>query len=200
MSELLPIALNLIVTYLLHMEQKDYNLEIVLTLLQEKEHIRGIAKKLGTNHMLIVRKMRELSNANIVDFVQEGKNKTYFLKKTAEARSCVLMAENYKVLQTLEKYPSLRAIIEKLQRDERIRLALLFGSYAKNTANKRSDIDIFIETNDKALRNELVMVDSKLSLKIGNYERESAVIKEIERSHVVIKGAEELYAKNHFFD
>ena len=182
------------------MEQKNYNLEIVLTLMQERGHIRGIAKKLGTNHMTIDRKMQQLSNSNVVDFVQEGKNKTYFLKKTAEARSHVFMAENYKILQTLEKYPTLRAIIEKLQRDERIRLALLFGSYAKNTANKSSDIDIFIETQDKALRNELALVDSKLSLKVGNYERESALIKEIEKSHVIIKGAEEFYDKNRFFD
>ncbi len=183
------------------MEQKgyDYKLEIVLTLLQERCHIRGIASKLGTNHMIIVRKMQELSESNVVDFVQEGKNKTYFLKKTTEARSLVYMAENYKMLQTIEKYPSLRAFIEKIQRDQRVRLALLFGSYAKKTANKESDVDVFIETHDKALRNELSQADSRLSLKIGSYERESALIKEIEKSHVVLKGVEEFYEKNQFF-
>ena len=76
------------------MEQKDYKLEVVNFLLHERGHARGIANKLGTNHMLIARKINELSKANVVDFVQEGKNKTYFLKKTAEARAFVFMAEN----------------------------------------------------------------------------------------------------------
>jgi len=182
------------------MEQKDYKNEIVLALLQERGHIRGIAKKLGTNHMLIVRKIQELSHANVVDFVQEGKNKTYFLKKTAEARLYVLMAENYKLIQTLQNYPSLRVLIERLQKDPRIHLALLFGSYAKNTANKTSDIDVFIESQDKALRAELTMLNSRLSLKIGAYQNDSALMKEIEQSHVIIKGAENFYEKNQFFD
>jgi predicted nucleotidyltransferase len=182
------------------MEQKDYKLEVVNFLLQERGHIRGIANKLGTNHMLIARKIKELSNANVLDFVQEGKNKTYFLKKTAEARAFIFMAENYQVLQTLEKYPRLRSIIEKIQRDRKIRLALLFGSYAKGTASKDSDIDIYIESRDKNLRKELKLMDSKLSVKIGDYERASSLIKEIEKNHVALKGVEYFYEKNQFFD
>jgi predicted nucleotidyltransferase len=182
------------------MERKDYKLEVVNFLLQERGHIRGIANKLGTNHMLIARKIKELSKANVLDFVQEGKNKTYFLKKTAEARVFILMAENYKILQTLNKYPWLRSVIEKIQRDPKIHLALLFGSYAKGIASKDSDIDIYIESRDKNLRKELKMLDSKLSVKIGDYERSAPLIKEIEKNHVTLKGVEYFYEKNQFFD
>jgi predicted nucleotidyltransferase len=182
------------------MERKDYKLEVVNFLLQERGHIRGIANKLGTNHMLIARKIKELSKANVLDFVQEGKNKTYFLKKTAEARVFIFMAENYKILQTLNKYPWLRSVIEKIQRDPKIHLALLFGSYAKGTASKDSDIDIYIESRDKNLRKELKMLDSKLSVKIGDYERSAPLIKEIEKNHVTLKGVEYFYEKNQFFD
>ena len=38
------------------MEQKDYKLEIVKMLRNEIVHGRGIATKLGTNHMMILRK------------------------------------------------------------------------------------------------------------------------------------------------
>jgi Nucleotidyltransferase domain. len=78
-------------------------------------------------------------------------------------------------------------------------LALLFGSYAKNTATKQSDIDVFVETHNRDLKNELMQADYRLSLKIGSYEKESALIREIERCHVVIKGVEEFYEKNQFF-
>ena len=182
------------------MEQKDYKLEIIIFLLRQRGHIRGISKALGTNHMIITRKMKELSDENVVDFVQEGKNKTYFLKKTAEARTLIFMAESYRNLQTLEKYPRLRNVIEKIQGDEKICLALLFGSYAKGTALKDSDIDIYVESRDRNLRKNLKLLDSKLSVKIGNYDRASPLIKEIEKNHVALKGVEYLYEKNQFFE
>lgn len=181
------------------MEQKDSKLEIVNALLLEPKHIRGIANKLGTNHTLIARKIKELENENIVDFVQEGKNKTYFLKQTTEARQLIFMAENYRVIKTLEKYPRLRRLIQRIQADPKIQLALLFGSYAKGTAQKNSDIDVYVETQDRNLRQDLKLLDSKLSVKIGPYDRESPLIKEIENNHVTLKGVECFYEKNQFF-
>jgi len=181
------------------MEQKSYKLEIINVLLKGNIHIRGIAKKLNTNHMMIVRKIKELSKENVVDFTQEGKNQTYFLKKTAEAQAYVFIAEEYNLLQTITKYPGLRGIIEKIQRDKRIKLAVLFGSYAKGLAGKDSDIDVFIETKDKNLKKELALIDSKLSIKIGTYNKENILIKEIDKDHIIIKGIEYYYEKNQFF-
>lgn len=181
------------------MEQKDYKLDIVYLLLQGKNHVRGIASKLGTNHMLMSRKIKELAQSNVVDFLWEGKNKSYFLKKTTEARMHVFMAENYRLLQVLGNYPGLRSIIGKIHKDKRIKLAFLFGSYAKGIATKESDIDIYIDINDKDLRKEFQLLDSRLSIKIGKYDRQSPLIKEIEKNHVVIKGVEVFYEKNQFF-
>lgn len=181
------------------MEHKDYKLEVVNILLQEQGHTRGIANKLGTNHMLISRKLKELTKENVVDYVQEGKNKTYFLKKTSETRAYIFMTENYRIIQTIQKYPWLRSIIEKIQKNQKIGLAILFGSYAKDTASKDSDIDLYIETIDPKLREELKLLDSRLSIKIGEYTKESTLIKEIEKNHVTLKGVELFYEKNQFF-
>ncbi len=177
------------------MEQKSYKLEIINALLKRNNHARAIAKHLNTNHMNIVRKIKELSKDNVVDFRQEGKNKTYFLKKTAEAKVYILMAEHYKLIKILQDYPQLRAIIERIQKDKRINLAILFGSYTTGLAKKDSDIDLYIETKNIKIKKELSMLDSKLSIKIGKYDRETDLIKEIEKNHVIIKGTGEYYEK-----
>jgi predicted nucleotidyltransferase len=181
------------------MEQKDYKLEVIHFLLQERGHARGIANKLGTNHMLVARKLSELTKENVVDYVKEGKNKTYFLKKTTEALAYAFISENYRIIQIIEKYPWLRSLVDKIQKNQKIDLALLFGSYAKGTASKDSDIDLYVETTDLTLRKELKLLDSRLSVIIGEYDKESALIKEIEKNHVALKGVERFYQKNQFF-
>ncbi|MEA2075728.1 MAG: nucleotidyltransferase domain-containing protein [Euryarchaeota archaeon] len=177
------------------MERKDYTLEIVNTLLKSPNHVRGAAKELGVNHMMVSRKLKELLDENVVDYRQEGKNKVFFLKKTLEAKNHVYAAEHYKLLQAVKKYPHLRKIIQAVQENKGIKMAVLFGSYAKGLAKKDSDIDIYVETTDKKIKQDLELLDSRLSVKIGKYNRENLLIKEIEKNHVIIKGVEEYYEK-----
>ncbi len=181
------------------MEQKDYKMEIMLELLKGENHVRSIAKSIGTNHMNISRKIKEFSKENAVDYREEGKNKKYFVKKTSEARAYVLMAENYKLIRVLEKYHSLRGIIEKIQKDQKIKLALLFGSYSKGLAKQESDIDIYIDTDNKKIKQELESVDSRLSIKIGEFNTDNVLIKEIIKNHAILKGAEDYYEKIKLF-
>ena len=181
------------------MEQKDYKMEIILELLKGGNHVRGIAKSLETNHMNISRKIKELHKENVVDYKEFGKNKTYSLKKTSESMAYVVMAENYKLLKILEKYNLLRGIIEKIQSNNQIRLAILFGSYAKKLAKQDSDIDVYIETKNKKLKHELEEINSHLSIKIGKFDKNNLLIKEIIKNHVILKGIENYYGKTKFF-
>lgn len=183
-----------------HMEQKDYKLETVNLLLKEQNHIREIAKKLGINHMTILRKIKELYKENVIDYNKEGKNKVYFLKKTTESKVYAYISENYNLLMTLKKYPSLRNIIEKIQGNPKIRLAILFGSYSKGNPKKDSDIDIYIESKDLRLKKEIENIDTRLSVKIGEYDKSNLLIKEIEKNHIIIKGVEDYYERNKFFE
>jgi len=179
-------------TNMFHMEQKDYKLEILIILGKASDHVRSIAKKLNINHMMIARKLKVLLDKNVVDFVQDGRNRNYFLKKNAEARSYILMAENYKLSKILEKYSILREVVEKIQKDKRIKLAMLFGSYAKGLAKKDSDFDVFIETNKLKIKKEYSKFDSKLSIKIGKLGNDN-LSKEIQKNFVLIKGGEKYY-------
>lgn len=187
------------VTYMLHMEQYCYDnpkLEILGILLKEKQgHIRKIARDLKVNPMLITRKIKELLKENIVDFKQEGKNKVFSIKKSLEAKNSVLIYETNKLSKLIQKYPETRKIIEAIQANPKIFLAIIFGSYSKFTADKTSDIDLFIETENSDLKKELSFLSSKLSIKIGKYDKTSDLIKEIEKNHIVIKNLEGYYEK-----
>ncbi len=181
------------------MSQKDYNKEIVLNLLKMPNHIRGLAKALKTNQMMVARKIKNLEQGNIVDYRQEGRNKVYFLKKTIEAQESVFIAEHHKLIEVIKEYPLLRNIALKIKINPKIKLALIFGSYAKGLAHKDSDIDIYIETINKELKKEIEQLSTKISVHIGRYDQNSLLIKEIEKNHVLIKGVEQYYEKNRFF-
>ncbi len=181
------------------MEQKDYKMEIVLDLLKGDNHIRGISKNLSINHMRIVREIATLENLNVVDYKREGKNKVYSLKKTSETKSIVYSAEHYKLTRFLMKYPLLRTIIEKIQNDHRIQLAILFGSYAKGRSKDESDIDLYVESPRVQLKKDIQKLDTRLSVHIGTYNTLSPLLKEIQKNHVIVKGVETYYEKNNFF-
>ncbi|CAG0940466.1 hypothetical protein BROC_01029 [Candidatus Brocadiaceae bacterium] len=169
--------------------------EIIDILSGEEIHARALAKRLDINHMTVIRNLKELVRENVLEFRKDGRNKVYFLKKNIEARNYELISEVVKLNKTLKKYPELRKTIKDIQQNKEIKLAVLFGSYARCKANKNSDIDIFIETKDRKLKEELELLNSRLSVKIGEYDRSSALIKEIEKNHVIIKGVELFYEK-----
>lgn len=179
------------------MEQISY--EILLSLLKKPNHARQLAIDLKTNHMTINRRIKDLEKNNVIDYNLEGKNKVYFIKNTLEAKQNILMSEHYKLITILNKYPNLRNIFEKIINNQDIDLAILFGSYAKNIAKKESDIDIFIQTQNRELKKQLSLITSKLNIKIGKYDTDNLLIKEIENNHVIIKGVENYYEQTKFF-
>jgi predicted nucleotidyltransferase len=181
------------------MEQKDYKLEIIGVLLRKEKHARAIAKILSTNHMMVVRKLKKLTEENAVDYNREGRNKVYFLKSGVEARNYAFIFENYKLSKFVKKHPKLRRIIDRIIENKKIRLAVIFGSYAKGTEGSKSDIDLYVDGSRK-IKRELESFDSSLSLKLGAFDRKNPLIKEIEKNHVIVKGVEEYYEKSELFD
>jgi predicted nucleotidyltransferase len=185
-------------TNVFHMEQ-NMRLDVIALLSRQPSHPRAVAKELHVNHMAAVRVLKLLVEANALDFRTDGRNKVYFLKKTIEARSLVIMAEAQKLSNTVAKHPILRQIISKIQADDRIKLAMLFGSYAKGNPDKNSDIDLYVDTEDLNLREELRELNTRLSVKIGTYDSANNLIKEIENDHVIVKGIEDYLEKASVF-
>ena len=100
------------------MSQNNYNTKIMQSLLRRQNHIRGLAKALGTNQTTIARKMEELYKANMVDYRKEGKNKVFFLKKTIEAKQYACITEMHRLLEALKRYPALRNILENIKKQQ----------------------------------------------------------------------------------
>ena len=180
---------------MLHMSQNCYDIRIIGSLLKKENHIRGLAKELKTNQTTIARKLKELFEENVVDYKREGRNKVYFLKKSLEAFQMILILENYKLIELLEKYPYLRRIIQTIKQNKKIKLAIIFGSYTKGAVTRRSDIDIFIETQNRRIKEEIEDIDSRISVKIGNLGEKNLLVGEIIKDHIIIKGVEYYYEK-----
>jgi len=177
------------------MEQKDYTMEIIGELSKRKNHIRNLSRSLKINHMMVVRKINLLEKKNLVDYSLEGRNKVYFLKRNSEGRAFFLMSENYKLVKLLLKYPFLREVVEKIQKNKKIKFASIFGSYSKGTESKKSDVDIYIESEDVSLKKEYSKLDSKFSIKLGEWDKDNFLVKEIIENHILIKGAEIYYER-----
>jgi predicted nucleotidyltransferase len=181
-----------------HVEQNLTN-EIVALLIKEDLHTRAIAEQLKSNHATVLRKLRNLTEENIVDFRMEGKNKVFTLKRTIEGRNAAIIAEIYKQSSVVSRYPVLRGIVQAVQEMPEIPLALLYGSYAKCLPTKGSDIDIYIETSDSSKKKQLEQKHSLLSVKIGVFDTKNLLIREIMKDHVIIRGVEVYFDKTGFF-
>jgi len=182
-----------------HVEQNLIN-EIVALLIKEDLHTRAIADQLRSNHATVLRKLRNLTEDNIVDFRMEGKNKVFHLKRTIEGRNAAMTAEIYKQSSIVSKYPVLRGIFQAIQEIPEIPLAILYGSYVKGLATKGSDIDIYIETSDSLKKKQLEQRHSLLSVKIGVFDTKDLLIREMMKDHIIIKGVEVYYEKTGFFE
>ena len=177
----------------------NISLEIILALLKGRMHVRGIAQELGIPHSTIHRRVNELVALNVLDFRMEGKNKVLFIKNSFQASNHVFSAERYKLIQLLQVYPKLNIILEEMLAKTDARLIILFGSYAKFIAKKDSDIDIYVETTDEEVKSIMESVNSKIQVKIGEFDMNSYLIKEIIKNHVIIKGVERYYEEIEFF-
>lgn len=169
-------------------------------LLKEKVHLRAIARNLKESHSTIRRKINELLNDGILDYKQEGKNKVFFIKNNLKAKNYVYSSEIYKLNKILKKNPELSIILEDVKKCSPDGMIILFGSYAKEIPKKDSDIDIYLETNEDGVKNKMKEISSKLSVKIGMFDTKSLLIKEIIKNHVIVRGVEEFYERNNFFE
>lgn len=172
--------------------------EILLALRNHGCHTRALAKELDAPHTTVGRRLYALYEDNVVDMREEGRNRVYFIKDTLEARCSLIMAEIYRFGCTLDRYPLLRPVFRSLVKEKEDGMVILFGSYAKWNATPKSDIDIFIETQDRQIKRKIEQMNSKLRIKTGDFDRTSLLIREIEKNHVIIRGVEDYIDKTRF--
>ncbi len=185
---------------MVHMVQKRNNvgLDLVDLLLKSEGHIRGIAKRMGESHSTILRNLNTLKEADVVDFRRDGKNKIFFLKRNLVSRNYILQAELHKLTKLLGEHLKFNIIFDEILQKTDNELIILFGSYAKGLEKKNSDIDIYIETKSRNIKKTIESVNSKINVKIGTFDLNSPLIKEIIKNHIIIRGFEGFYDKQIF--
>lgn len=176
-------------------KRDNLTLDIIELLLKKNNHVRGIAKELNESHSTISRKLKKLKDENVVDSAIEGRNKIYFLKKNIFSRNYIFQTELHKLRKIMVTYPELSVLFEDIHKKTSQMLIILFGSYAKGIAKNESDIDIYIETKDKKIKQSIEEIHSKINVKIGPFDYSSPLIREIINNHVIIKGVEDYIEK-----
>ena len=184
-----------------HMVHKWDNIdfEIILRLVGGEAHLRQISKEIKVPHSTLSRRLASLRKEQVIDFRLEGKNNKYFIKKSLIAKKAAIMAEGYKFIKTLTRYHFLSPIFQDIAEKSKDELIILFGSYAKGIPREDSDIDIYIETKDEKIKEEVKKINDLINVKTGRFDTEDLLIKEIIKNHVIIRGAEEYYEKIKFF-
>ncbi len=174
--------------------------DTILLLLKGEKHVRGIAGELRESHSTTLDRLHRLEKENAVDFCIQGKNKVFFIKKTLQAKNYVFNAERYKMIKLLKIYPEMSVIIEDILKASEEKLIILFGSYAKFLAKKDSDIDVYAETRSRKAKEKIEAAHSKVKVKIGDFDLDSLLIKEIIKNHIILRGIEDFYDKTKFFE
>ncbi len=120
----------------------------------------------------------------------EGKNKYFSLNlENIKTKSYLLQAEIYKTDIFIEKYPQFKIFLKSLKTNV---LIIVFGSFAKFTADKNSDLDLLIISEKKLnlpfhllpFNPHQINLTEETFLK--SLKEQEDLIKEIEENHIIL--------------
>lgn len=180
---------------MVHMKQNKINKEIFVLLKKEDLHQRELARKLQTSQTNIRRALISLGEDNIVDYRGVGRSLSYFIKDSLESKVFEKYVEIYNLKKALKK-PVLRKIYGEIL--EKINLGVLpqnsiivlFGSYAKNLETKQSDVDIYIDSDNKSHKLEIQKISNKINVSQGEFDKGSFLLREIKKDHIILNNLE----------
>lgn len=174
--------------------------------MDEKFTINKVAKAVGEHYSLVHRTINKLVNEKVVIRTKVGKSYLCSLNlENEKSLTLIQLSEIEKRNEFYEKNKKLKLILEDFvnsvkSQSKNIISIVLFGSHAKGTATKESDIDILLISKGKI---EIEKITREMYAKYGkeistliitqsDFEKQKnkAVIKEIIRSHYVLYGVE----------
>jgi len=113
-------------------------------------HIREMAKLLQKNHVTLLPHLKSLENDKILTSKTIGKNKVYSLNlDNILTKEYLVIAEKLQTITYLEEVFLIKKISTEIFNLNLKGTMILFGSYAKKTYKKDSDIDLFYLGDDK---------------------------------------------------
>lgn len=180
----------------------DSEIKIMKLLIGNKEGrftIKKIAEALKINYRIAYEKVMLLEKKGLIKITKAGNSK--ICEFTNKFDSIVFEAE-FERRKDLFKNKDFLILHNRLAGLRFPFIALLFGSHAKGTADKHSDIDILaIGGDEKEIKSALSLVPRKIHLTHVTYEefirmarvREFTVVSEAMKNNIILIGIEEYY-------
>lgn len=155
------------------------------------------ALKISSRTALVT--LAKLEDLGILESKTEGKNKMYKIRKTNLSQQMFILAEQYKKLQFVQTNAVIGEICERIQETAAAgSIISVFGSHAKGSAKKESDLDIFIAGNhDEKIVREIGKTHG-IELNVKGYPARLSgpkmagdlLLAEVKKDHIIIQGAE----------
>lgn len=166
---------------------------------EERFTIKRIAEMLKMNYRIAYEKIMLLEKEGLIQITKVGNSKTSAF--TNNFNSKVFEAE-FERRKNLCKNKNFLILHNRLVELKFPFIVLLFGSQAKGTANKHSDIDILaIGGNEKEIKATLSLLPDKIHVTHVSYEnfmnmaksKEFTVVSEAMKNNIILVGIEEYY-------
>lgn len=160
-------------------------------------YIREVEKLLKISPRTAQLILEDLENKGILESKTKGKIKSYKLRVNELSKRYLMFVEQYKLISFMEKNLLVKEVIEKISPFIE-GIGMIFGSYAKGSSNKESDLDIFIAGSYK--KEEIKKVSKNLGIEISvkcyplkTFEKninQDILLREILKNHILFKNTE----------
>ena len=174
-------------------------LKLLLGNKEKKFTIKNMAEILKINYRIAYEKIMELEKDGIIKITKVGNSN--LCEFTNKFDNKVFNAE-YERKKKLFKNKDFLIIHNRLAELNFSFICLLFGSYAKGTENKHSDIDLLtIGGEEKEIKSVISLLPDKIHLTTINYKnfihmaknKEFTVVTEAIKNNIILIGMEEFY-------
>ncbi len=170
----------------------------------KKMHVREIARLMNANHRTVSLALQKLERTKIMKYQLAGKNKIYFLNlDNILTKKFLESVELMKTVKFIERYFIIKKLLAEASKDIRSAPLIVFGSYAKGSEKKESDLDIMIikGKNETLIIKKLEELSKHYNIKLHiqktdseNFEKglrdKDYLIIEIVKNHVILNNAE----------
>ncbi|MDE1838680.1 MAG: nucleotidyltransferase domain-containing protein [Thaumarchaeota archaeon] len=165
-------------------------------------HLREISRETEIDVKAIQLQLKKLEKINVLSSVIRGRNKDYHLNlNNVTTKYYLVMAEVFISIIYLKKNFLIKKIVDEIENKIHEPI-ILFGSFAKGTYTKDSDVDVFIISDKKISTSSIIeaanMVGREISLKSASRQQfleglrnNDPLIKEVVSNHIILKGADE---------
>ncbi len=174
-------------------------LKLLLDKKEDKFTIKKIADTLKINYRIAYEQAINLEKEGVIKITKTGNSKVCEFEYAFDPR---IFEAEYERRKALFKNKDFLIVHNRLAELKFSFIALLFGSHAKGTSNRHSDIDILaIGGDEKEIRSVLSLLPDKIHVTTVTYEnfihmaksREFTVVSEAIKNNIPLIGIEEYY-------